>query len=172
MRKCPECGFENREQNKFCTHCGNVLKISDEYIRKEEAKSKTATKNFFVFFFIGLGGCILFGGALTYLTSRGTIIADISAQVATPYIVVGFLLMAIGFGIYLIRTEAQSVTRCNKCGFENEERKWYCAKCGEPLVERKAKTEISYRNVMVVGIIIAIAIGAYLLNEYLLQLLQ
>lgn len=31
MRKCPECGFENRDRNKFCTHCGYVLEVSEEY---------------------------------------------------------------------------------------------------------------------------------------------
>jgi cytochrome c biogenesis protein CcdA len=103
--KCPTCGYQNKEGNRYCANCGSILELTEEYIKTEAAKKKTATKNYIAYFLIFLGFSTLFGGLMTYATSMGTIIQNITAQVATPYIAIGFLLMAIGFGILLIKTE-------------------------------------------------------------------
>jgi hypothetical protein len=42
---------------------------------------------------------------MTYATSIGTIIQDMFATVAKPYIVIGLILMIVGFGILTIKTE-------------------------------------------------------------------
>jgi uncharacterized membrane protein YvbJ len=105
MPICKECGHENKEGNKYCVNCGSILELTEEYIKTEKAKKKTATKNYIAYFLILMGFCTLFGGLMTYATSVGTIIQSITAQVATPYIIIGFLLMIIGFGILLIKTE-------------------------------------------------------------------
>jgi len=105
MPKCPACGYQNKEGNRYCVNCGSILELTEEYIRTETAKKKTATKNYIAYFLIFLGFSTLFGGLITYATSLGTLIQGITAQVATPYIIIGFLLMAIGFGIFLIKTE-------------------------------------------------------------------
>jgi len=105
MPKCPACGYQNKEGNRYCVNCGSILELTEEYINAEKTKHRTAIKNYFAYFFIIMGFCTLFGGLMTYATSMGTIIQGITAQVATPYIIIGFLLMAIGFGIFLIKTE-------------------------------------------------------------------
>jgi len=106
MAKCPQCGYSNKEGNRYCVNCGGILEITQEYLKSEKAKRTTATKNYVAYFFIFFGFCTLFGGLITYATSVGTIIQSITAQVAAPYIIIGFILMAIGFGVLLIKTEA------------------------------------------------------------------
>jgi uncharacterized membrane protein YvbJ len=106
MAKCPQCGYSNREGNRHCVNCGSVLEITEEYVKSEKVKQTTATKNYFAYFFIIMGFCTLFGGIITYATSVGTIIQSMTAQIATPYIVIGFVLMAIGFGVLMIKTGA------------------------------------------------------------------
>jgi RNA polymerase subunit RPABC4/transcription elongation factor Spt4 len=106
MAKCPQCGYLNREGNRHCVNCGSVLELTEEYVKSEKAKQTTATKNYFAYFFIFMGFCTLFGGLMTYATSVGTIIQGMTAQVATPYILIGCVLMAIGVGILMIKTEA------------------------------------------------------------------
>jgi len=105
MPVCKKCGYQNKEGNNYCVNCGSMLELKEEYIRKEKAKEKTVMKNYIAYFLIFMGFCTLFGGLMTYATSVGTIIQDISAHVATPYIVIGFVLMLIGFAIFLIKTE-------------------------------------------------------------------
>ena len=36
MSACKECGFNNREGNKFCVNCGCALHLSKEYIQKQK----------------------------------------------------------------------------------------------------------------------------------------
>ena len=86
--------------------CGTMLEISEEYIKKEKAKNTTAIKNYIAYFFIIMGVCTIFGGAFTYLTSMGTIISDISARVAMPYIIFGGLFSLLGLVILMIRTDS------------------------------------------------------------------
>ena len=105
MPVCKKCGYQNKEGNKYCVNCGSILELTEESIRKERATEKTAMKNYIAYFLIFLGFCTFFGGLMTYATSIGTIIQDMSAAIATPYIVIGFILMIIGFGILLIKTE-------------------------------------------------------------------
>jgi uncharacterized membrane protein YvbJ len=105
MPVCKKCGYQNREDNEYCVNCGSVLELTEEHMKAETAKKTTATKNYIAYFLIIMGFCTLFGGLMTYATSMGTIIQSITAQVATPYIVIGFLVMIIGFGILLIKTE-------------------------------------------------------------------
>jgi len=104
MPTCKKCGHQNREGTKYCVNCGNVLELTEAYIRKEKAKERTAVKNWVAYFLIFMGFCTLFGGLMTYATSVGTIIEDVTAQVATPYIIIGFVLMLIGFATFLIKT--------------------------------------------------------------------
>jgi uncharacterized membrane protein YvbJ len=105
MPTCKKCGYQNKDGNKYCVNCGSILELTDEYIRKEKATEKTVIKNYIAYFLIFSGFCTLFGGFMTYATSIGTIIQDMSAAVATPYIVIGLILVIVGFGILLIKTE-------------------------------------------------------------------
>jgi|CryGeyStandDraft_6_1057127.scaffolds.fasta_scaffold00453_11 uncharacterized membrane protein YvbJ len=105
MATCKKCGYQNKEGNKYCINCGAVIELTDEEIKKEKAKQTTSLKNWVAYFLIFMGFSTFFGGLITYATSVGTIIQDISAHVATPYIVIGFVLMLIGFAIFLIKTE-------------------------------------------------------------------
>ena len=105
MPTCNKCGHNNKEGNKYCVNCGSILVLTEADIRKEKVRQTTAIKTWVAYFFILLGFCTLFGGLMTYATSLGTIIQDVTAQVATPYIVIGFVLMVIGFGVLLIKME-------------------------------------------------------------------
>jgi len=105
MPVCKKCGYNNKEGNKYCVNCGAELELTEEYVKAEMAKKQTATKNYIAYFLIFLGFSMFFGGFMTYVTSIGTIIQDMSAAVATPYIVFGIILMIIGFIILLIKTE-------------------------------------------------------------------
>lgn len=106
MPTCKKCGYQNKEGNKYCVNCGSILELTEEYIRKEKAKEKTVMKNYIAYFLIIMGFCTLFGGLMTYATSVGTIIQDITAQVATPYIIIGLISLLIGFAVYSIKTES------------------------------------------------------------------
>lgn len=103
MPVCNKCGYHNKEGNNYCVNCGSILEITEDYIKSEKAKERTVIKNYVAYFLIISGLCTFFGGLMTYATSIGTIIQGISAAVAAPYIVIGFLLMIIGFGILLIK---------------------------------------------------------------------
>lgn len=105
MLICKKCGYHNKEGNNYCVNCGSILEITEEYIKSEKAKERTAIKNFIAYFLIFLGLCTFFGGLMTYAISISilTIIQDMYAAVATPYILIGLLLMIIGFGVLLIK---------------------------------------------------------------------
>ena len=105
MPVCKKCGYKNKEGNKYCVNCGSVLELTEEYVKAEKAKKRTAIKNYIAYFLIFLGFSTFFGGFMTYVTSIGTIIQDMSAAVATPYIVFGLMVMIVGFGTLLIKTE-------------------------------------------------------------------
>ena len=106
MAKCSQCGYENKERNSYCVNCGSVLELGQEYLKSEDAKQRTATRTWVAYFFILSGFGSVFGGLVTYATSVGTIIQGISAQVALPYILIGFVLIVIGFGVLTLKTEA------------------------------------------------------------------
>jgi len=101
MPKCSKCGYQNKEGNNYCVNCGSILEITEEYIKAETAKKKTLTKNYIGYFFIFMGLSTFFGGCMTYATSVGTIIQGLTARVAIPYIIIGFIFLILGFGILL-----------------------------------------------------------------------
>jgi uncharacterized membrane protein YvbJ len=107
MPECRECGYQNKEGNKYCVNCGGTLESKEALTKKEMSRQATSTRNYIAYFFIFMGFCTLFGGLMTYATSVGTIIQSMSAQVSTPFILVGFVLMAIGFGVLMVKTEVK-----------------------------------------------------------------
>lgn len=66
---------------------------------------KSVVKNWIAYFLILMGFCTMFGGFMTYVTSAGTIIEGLWFSIAMRYIIVGFLLLIIGFGVYSLKTE-------------------------------------------------------------------
>jgi len=105
MPVCGKCGHQNKKGNTYCVNCGGIIELSEAAIREKKAKETTATKNWIAYFLIFMGFCTMFGGLMTYITSVGTIIQSMTFSVAMPYIIVGFVLMIVGFGIYSLKTE-------------------------------------------------------------------
>jgi len=105
MPICEKCGFNNKEGNKYCVNCGSILELTETEIRAQKAKEKIAAKNWLAYFLIFMGFSSMFGGFFTYITSLGTIIQSMTLSVAMPYILVGFVLLVIGLGIYSFKIE-------------------------------------------------------------------
>lgn len=76
------------------------------YIEKVISDRKLAPRKYLAYFFMIFGFCDLFGGAWTYLTSVGTILEDVSAQAAVPFVISGIVLMIIGFAILPAETDS------------------------------------------------------------------
>lgn len=111
MVKCSQCGFLNKSGTQYCINCGAALEITQEHLNAEKANQTTATKNYIGIFLVILGSCTLFVGLLTYATNMGAITQSITAQVASPCIIIGHILLVIGFVVLSVKPEGWRKTK-------------------------------------------------------------
>ena len=100
MPICEKCGYENREESQYCVNCGSPLQLTEEEKQRIRTRERALGSRWAAYFFIFFGFSMLFGGLMTWLTSVGTIIESITASTSVPFIVIGLILMLVGFLIY------------------------------------------------------------------------
>jgi hypothetical protein len=114
-KSCPICG--TLAQKFTPSELVNLFNKKDLYqrdpqlLQKEEQpvqvvlRPAITTKNWIAYSLMFMGFCMVFGGIVTFLTTFGTLAQSITTQVTANYVLIGFVLMFIGFAILLVKTE-------------------------------------------------------------------